>query len=160
MSRKCPTETHKFSSTLLGTDVIFSNCGTSSSYCGLTTGQYMVDCDSSHVPPQLRDRGRVTQPEMESGWEFGPILYTMPVAVTDERQKWLRKHAPRPDSIKTINNNGLRVIMDPDHDRFGQFYKICLMVSSLPSNVTNATFSNSFHVGHSDRTPLQVSILR
>ena len=84
----------------------------------------------------------------------------MPVAVTDERQKWLRKHAPRPDSIKTINNNGLRVIMDPDHDRFGQFYKICLMVSSLPSNVTNATFSNSFHVGHSDRTPLQVSILR
>jgi hypothetical protein len=67
---------------------------------------------------------------------FAPILYTMPVAVDDERQIWLRKHAPRPDFIDTVNDNRLRVIMDPDHKRFGQFYKIHAKVGSLPSNVT------------------------
>ena len=47
----------------------------------------MVDCDSCHVPPQLRDRGRVTQPEMESGWEFRTLCtYTLYHADHCQRQ--------------------------------------------------------------------------
>jgi hypothetical protein len=115
------------------------------------------------VPPHwLRDRSRVTPPEMESGWEFQTFCtytYTMPVSVDDKRQIWLRKHAPRPESINTVNANKLRVIMDTDNERFGQFYKILATVSSKATLRYYLLVLTSL-VGLSGWNPLLVSILR
>jgi hypothetical protein len=86
------------------------------------------------VPPHLRDqrRSHPTSNGVSIGLSNLLHLYTsMPVPVNDKRQEWLRKHAPRPESIKTLNASKLRVVMDTWNERFGQFYKIHAMVCSI-----------------------------
>ena len=79
---------------------------------------------------------RVILPQMEDA-TFETFHITMPVSVNDQRQIWLRKNAPRPQSLQSVKiDNKLRVVMDTGSVRFGQFYKINAMVSYLHGNIT------------------------
>jgi hypothetical protein len=53
------------------------------------------------------------------------------VPLDDKRQQWLREHTLRPESIQRFDINKFRVVMDTENEHFGQFYKICAMVSTF-----------------------------
>ena len=57
------------------------------------------------------------------------------VPLDDKRQQWLREHTLRPESIQRFDINKFRVVMDTENEHFGQFYKICAMVSTFWSNI-------------------------
>lgn len=113
-SRYAAMETCLFPSTLLGRPQRYDSCS-------MCRHSYMINVGV--IPPQM---------ESASDFQtFAPKLYTMPVPINDKRQEWLRKHAPRPESIKAVDTSKLRVVMATENEHFGQFYKIHAMTTLL-----------------------------